>query len=260
MRFRYQIVSSETGMAAFIRDLQAQCSRAASPGTTVEVKGTPHGAYADHYRLPFHHDVRQVIDSGLEVHRSGQYDGFLIGNSLDPAVVELRELLDVPVLTFMEVACYTACMMGERFGIVVPNRKFIPRYREIAIGYGLRDRMAGVEAVEFNELRTMNSLFADHVAAKAAIEQLVTASRRTLDQGAEVIIAIGPLTTLLAKHGVHEIDDAPVLDVASLLVTYGEMMVKMKKLTGTHVSRRLLYQSPPKEMLEKAAALYNIEL
>jgi len=40
MRIWYQLVSSETGMANFLRATQALCDGAALPGTKVEVRGT----------------------------------------------------------------------------------------------------------------------------------------------------------------------------------------------------------------------------
>ena len=54
---------------------------------------------------------------------------------------ELREMLDIPVLSFMEVSCFHACTMGEKFALVVPNEKFVPApYRQKA-------RMERIEAM-----------------------------------------------------------------------------------------------------------------
>jgi hypothetical protein len=145
MRLWYQLLSSEKRLSNFIGASGRLCARAAAPGTTVEVHGTRHGALGDQYRFFWHYDVREVIENGLAVRGSKAYDAFVIANSLDPALVELREMLDIPVLSFMEVCCFTACMMGERFGLVVPNEKMIPRYREIVHGYGLAARLAAVE-------------------------------------------------------------------------------------------------------------------
>jgi allantoin racemase len=59
------------------------------------------------------------------------YDVFALANSLDPGVVAVREVFDIPVVVQMEVSTSVACMTGEKFGVVATNEKAIPRYREI---------------------------------------------------------------------------------------------------------------------------------
>jgi len=259
MRIWYQLLSSETGMNNSIAATQAIASKAAAPGTIVEVRGTTNGALGDNYRLFWHLDTREVIANALKVRQSGKYDAFVIANSLDPGLVELREMLDIPVVSFMEVCCFTACMMGERFGILVSNEKFAPRYREIAIGYGLRDRLAAVEATRFNNIREMNNLFGATDSAERMLAELSEAARRAIAKGADVLFASGPKAAFLASRGIYEIDGVPLLDCYSLLVKVTEAMVAMHKITGVCVSRKGLYQSPPKELIMKAAEIHGIE-
>ena len=260
MRLWYQLVSSETGMNHFLAACQTLADRAKSHGTTVEVHGTSSGALADQFRLFMNYDVREVIDHGLRIRREGGYDAFVLANSFDPGLVELREMLDIPVVSFMEVACFTACMMGERFGVVGPNQKFIPRYREIVHGYGLRDRLASVEGIAFDNIRGLNEVFVDQAAGDKAIEQIVVAARRSIAAGADVVIPAGPAAALLATRGMFELDGVPLLDCNSLLVKSAETMVEMKQLTGTHISRRLLYQAPSEELVRRVAEVRGIDL
>jgi allantoin racemase len=260
MRLWYQLISSEAGMNHFLAACQSVLERAKAPGTTVEVHGTRHGALADQYRLFMNYDVREVIDLGLRIRREGGYDAFVLANSFDPGLVELREMLDIPVVSFMEVACFSACMMGERFSVIGPNRKFIPRYREIVHGYGLRERLASVEGIEFDDIRSFNDAFADRAAGDRALEQIMAAIRRAIAAGAEVVIPAGPAAVLLATRGCFELEGVPLLDVNSLLVKTAETMVEMKRLTGTHISRRLLYQAPSEELVRQVAEVRGIDL
>jgi Asp/Glu/hydantoin racemase len=151
-------------------------------------------------------------------------------------------------------------MMGERFGVVGPNQKFSPRYREIIHGYGLRDRLASVEGIEFDNIRGFNEVFADRAAGDRAIEQILAAARRVIAAGAEVVIPAGPATVLLATRGMYEVDGVPLLDCNSLLVKAAETMVEMKRLTGVHVSRKLLYQAPSEELVQRVAEVRGIDL
>jgi Asp/Glu/hydantoin racemase len=259
MRIWYQLVSSETGMRHFIAATQALCDQAAAPGTTVEVRGTRQGALGDQFRLFWNYDVREIIDNALALRRDGGYDAFVLANSLDPALVELREIMDIPVVSFMEVCCFHACTMGERFGIVVPNAKMIPRFREIPAGYGLRDRLASVEALEFDNIRGFDAVFTDSAAGDRCVEQFMAAARRSIARGAEVVFAAGPPATLLAQRGLFVLDDVPLLDAYQLLVKAAELNVAMKRLTGVHVSRKLLYQAPSAEYVARVAEVRDID-
>jgi len=258
MKIWYQLVSSETGMKHFIAATQRLCDSAALPGTETQVRGTRQGALGDQYRLFWNYDVREIIDNALEIRKAGGYDAFVLANSLDPALVELREIMDIPVVSFMEVCCFHACTMGERFGLVVPNTKMIPRYREIPVGYGLRDRLAAVDAIDFDNIRGFDAAFADKVTGDDCVQQILAASRRCVEQGAEVIIPAGPSTALLAQRGIFEVDGVPLLDCYRLLLKAAELAVAMRELTGVHISRKLMYESPPQEYVEKVARTRGI--
>lgn len=259
MKIWYQLVSSETGMSNFLAATQTLCDGIANPGTRVEVRGTRQGALGDQFRLFWNYDVREIIDNALAIRRSGGYDAFVLANSLDPALVELREILDIPVVSHMEVSCFHACTMGERFGLVVPNEKMVPRYREIPIGYGLRDRLASVEAIDFANIRGFDAVFVDAKLGDDCVAQTLAAARRCIARGAEVVIPAGPTATLLAQRGIFEVDDVPLLDCYRLLVKSTEMTIAMKRATGVHVSRKLLYQAPPADYIEKVAQVRNID-
>lgn len=257
MKLWYQLVSPEKGMSNFIGAVQKICDDIAAPGTEVEVHGTKLGAGGDHYRVLWHFDVREVIENGLRIRRDGGYDAFVMANSLDTAIVELREILDIPVISFMEACCFQACTMGERFGLVVQNQKMTTRYREIPFGYGLRDRLAAVEAMDYAP--GLNAMFTDKALADDYITKIEAAARRAIDKGAEVIILTGSPTALLASRGIYQIDGVPILNAYGLLVKSAEMAVAMHKATGTFISRKRMYHPPPSDLLRRAGTVRGME-
>ncbi|NYT36481.1 hypothetical protein ERD78_06310 [Allopusillimonas soli] len=259
MKIWYQLVSSESGMKHFLQATQKLCQDAALPDTAVEVRGTSQGALGDQFRLFWNYDVREIIDNALQIRKTGGYDAFVLANSLDPALVELREVMDIPVVSFMEVTCFHACTMGEKFGLIVPNEKMVPRYREIPIGYGLKDRLATVEAIEFSNIRGFDAVFTDEKLGDECIAQVKASARRCIEKGAEVVIPAGPHATLLAMRGIHQIDDVPIMDSYRLLLKSAEMVVAMKRLTGVHISRKLLYQAPSQDYIDRVADVRNID-
>lgn len=259
LRFWFQLLSSETRMNNFIAATQALCDQAASPGTSVEVRGTRYGALGDQYRLLENFDTQEVIANALRIRQEGGYDAFVLANSLDPALVALREILDIPVVSMMEVCCFTACTMGETFALIVPNDKFIPRYREIVAGYGLERRLAAIDCIQFDHTPDLNRLFVEPELGDEAVRQFVSAAQRTVEKGAEVLIAPGPPMTLLASRGIFEIEGVPVVDGFRLLVKATEVAASMHRLTGVCVSRKRLYRQPPRELLHRAAEEYAID-
>jgi len=259
IRIWYQLVSSETSMRDSIAATQRVCDSAAAPGTTVEVRGTANGALGDQYRLFLHYDEREIIDNGLKVRAAGQHDAFVIGNSLDPGLVELREVLDVPVLSFMEVSCFTACQMGEKFGLILVNERFTPAYVDIVRGYGLLERLAGIDTVRFDNIRRLNDAFTTGDVSDGLVQTLMESCRRLIAAGAEVVICPGPQSALLAQKGIFQVDGVPILNSYALLVKAAEAAVAMHRLTGVAVSRRLRYQSPPDALLRQCAQVRGID-
>ncbi len=259
MRIWFQLLSSEKKMSAFISTVQQLVDRAVEPGTKVEVRGTSEGVLGDQYRLFFQYDLKEVIQNGLRIRKQGGYDAFAIANSLDPALVDLREMLDIPVLSFMENSCFTACTMGEKFAVITPNRKMVPRYREIVLSYGLRDRLAAVLPIEFDDVRAQETAFTDPAMAAKVEKDMIAATRRAAEQGAEVVFAAGPPGALMAQRGIFEVDGVPILDTYTMLAKAAEMRVRMHKLTGVSVSRHCLYEGPSPELVQKVAVAYGIK-
>ncbi|WP_246854919.1 aspartate/glutamate racemase family protein, partial [Naasia sp. SYSU D00057] len=173
----------------FLSTVRQLCKDVAAPGTEVEVHGTPHGALGDHYRVIWHYDVREFVETGLRLRREGGYDAFVIANSLDTGLVELREILDIPVISFMEVCCFTACTMGERFSLLVQHPKMVSRYREIVTGYGLASRLASVENIGYAPGN--QKMFSQEQEALDYVAAIESAGRRAIEKGAEVLFLTG---------------------------------------------------------------------
>jgi Asp/Glu/hydantoin racemase len=257
MRIWFQLMASETRSPGFIDAVQRQLDGIVSPGVEILVRGTTHGAFADQYRLLFHYDELEIIRLGMQAQTSG-YDVFALGNSLDPGVIALREVLDIPVITQMEVSTAVACMTGEKFGVVATNEKAIPRYREIVRSYGLESRLAGVDSVRFDHLPRIHEAFTDHVVALAVVDAYRESARRLVAQGADTIIGGGVHTTIAATHGLREVDGAIIQDTYALVARFAETAASIRSTTGEWTSRRSLYGRPPVDVLRSAQQMYDI--
>lgn len=257
MKIWFQLMASETRSPGFIKAVQSQLDAVVSPGTEIVVRGTTHGAFSDQFRLLFHYDEREIIENGLKAQQDG-FDVYALGNSLDPGVIALREVLDIPVVVQMEVSCAVANMTGERFGIVGTNEKFSPRYREIVRSYGLSDRLVGVDSVRFDYLPRIHEGFTDPEIAQAVVEAYTASARRLIAQGADVIFGTGVHTTMAATAGLREVDGIVIQDTYALLARFAETAAAIHAYTGHWTSRGSLYAKASDEILTKAADMYEV--
>lgn len=258
MNIWLQLVASQGRLSNFLAHVQAHCDEACGPGTRVTVSGTPNGALGDQHAAYLHLDAHDILRLMRERVQGKGYDVYAMGNSLDPALHPLRELLDIPVLSSMQVACSLAQMIGDRMAVIATNPKFGMVYTRLIEGYGFGDKLVGVGALEFERPGDMDAGFVDQAIAERMIEGVRNSARPLLDRGAEVLIVPGPIGTLLVKHGINEIQGAPVIDLYRSLVKVSEAVGYLASACGTRTSRRGLYQSPTPESLVEAAKKYGL--
>lgn len=259
MKIWFQLVSSRKRLPDFLDTLQAQCDSVAAPGTTVHVRGTPNGALGDHYASFLHHDADEILRL-LHTDVLGQgYGVYALANSLDPALDALREQLEIPVVSLLQVGCSIAPMLGDTFGLIVPNEKFVPKYRSLVESYGLGSKLAGVAPLAFDRISDHNAIFVEEEAAARALAKIDDCARSLVQQGAEVVMAAGIVASLLHKHGVRELHGAPVLDSYSTLVKVAESVGYLAQSLGQTTSRIRRYRVPPAELVREAVKTYKLD-
>ena len=92
------------------------------------------------------------------------------------------------------------------------------------------------------------------------MDEFDRAARRAVQAGAEVIIPCGSHAVLQARSGIREIDGALIIDGLGILIKMAETAVRIQKMMGTFVSRKLLYQMPGEVVRERARKEYGIDL
>ncbi|HEX2152270.1 MAG TPA: aspartate/glutamate racemase family protein [Stellaceae bacterium] len=260
MRLFYQSlgVSRRSTSGDYATRLSAILARAASQGTTVELRGLSEGrAIADQYRYLEYLDTAEILDNGLAAEREG-YDAFLIGNIFEPGLHALRELLNIPVLGLCESSVFVACLMGTSFSIVNVNPKFERRVTENISAYGLSGRLVSIDRMEVERPAVFDRAFEDSAVRDDVIEQFRSSARRGLAKGAETVIPAGGIVmTLLAESGVDEVDGAPVVNGLYALVKIGELAASLRGLTGHFTSKRMTYAPPSGALLDDIRRVYG---
>jgi Asp/Glu/hydantoin racemase len=175
-------------------------------------------------------------------------------------LAEAREMLDIPVLGFLETTALTACMMGRTFSLITPNPKFSISYTQKLQLYGLTERLASIEAMDVPHLPDYRKAFTDPGAHERVMGEFDAAARRAVAAGAEVIIPCGSHAVLQARRGLREIEGALIMDGLAVLIKMTETAVKLHRVMGTFVSRKLLYQTPSEAVRESARKDYGIDI
>ena len=94
----------------------------------------------------------------------------------------------------------------------------------------------------------------------AIIDQFMEAARAGIAKGAEVIIpAGGSAMALLAHAGIHQVDNAPIVNGVIALVKVGEMAAGLRQITGSFTSKRMTYAPPSGALLEEIRRFYGPE-
>lgn len=255
MRILWQSSTAIHGFPAYAEAIRAHGAAVLTPGTELVLRGVRQGTSLLHYRAFDFLNNAQLFDSVIMAEREG-CEAVAIGCFLDPILDELREVVDIPVLSLAETGMHLACMLGKRFSVMsytgALNDKF---YGELVHKYGLAERAAPMVSFElpFEELEVAMA-----GRPQACLERVREAGRRAVAQGAEVILlGCGLLNLIAIRNGLVSVEGATILDVSGALMKLAETMAVLRRVSGLSVSRRGLYQKPDAKDLDKVLRLYR---
>jgi allantoin racemase len=263
MKIWHQSFTVLDHLGAYQQALEVHFGKIARPDTRIDMHGMHPGTYRTNYPG---NDIRhaglhtlhamQFIANAVQAQREG-YDVFAISSLPDPALREIRALVDIPVIGYGESAMFTACMLGRKFGVLV----FIDDLNELiaqnARDHGLADRFAGAEPVGF----TFNDVLKGFDGAGELLDRFRDSARRLIARGADVIIpGEAPMNILLARNGLTEVDGVPVIDSLAVWIKQAEMMHDLRTLSGTRPSRKGYYHRLPEmERVQEVLAFYGLD-
>jgi Asp/Glu/hydantoin racemase len=263
IRIWHQSFTVLSDLGAYDEALRAHFRKVARPGTEIHMHGMRPGTYRSNYpgddikhsALQYLHGL-QFMAAGLNAEEQG-FDAYAISTLPEPALRDIRSLLDIPVVGYGESAMLTACMLGRRFGVLVFIDELSGLVAENAARHGLSSRLAGVQHVGFR--------FSDVLAAfsdpSELIERFRGAARTLIRAGAEVIIpGEAPLNVLLASHGVNEVEGVPVLDSLGAWIKQAEGMVDLRRANGTRTCNRGYFSArPERERVKEIFTFYGLD-
>jgi len=255
---KYKILwQSSTAIAEFPEyknAIEAHAKKILSPNFEIEVRGVQKGTADIHFMVFDFLNNSQLFDSVIRAKKEG-YDAVAIGCFMDPILEELREIMDIPVMSLGEAGMLTACMLGKYFSVIsyIPqaNTKF---YRNLAHKYGLLERTASFMSFDL-PLAELEKGFKD---PGPVIKRFLTAAQKAVEEGAEVLLpGCGCLNLVIMKGKVNQVDGATVLDVTGALMKLTEMMIVLGEISGTKISRKGYFEAPTKEKINEVLKIYG---
>lgn len=263
LRIWHQSFTVLQDLGAYDAALKAHFKRVARPETEIVMHGMKPGTYRTNYPgndirhagLQHLHSL-QFLAAGVRAEDEG-FDAYALSTLPDPALREIRSLLNIPVVGYGESAMLTSCLLGARFGIMVFINELTDLLADNARQYGLGERLVGVSDVGFR----FTDVLAGFSEPAPLIERFKTAARAQIAAGAEVLIpGEAPLCVLLATHGVSSVDGVPVLDSLSCWIKQAEMLVDLKRQSGVQRCQRGYFNEPPApDRLREILAFYQLD-
>ena len=249
MRLCYQSYVDYENGATYWDHLRRHLAAIVDDGTVVDVIGiTPYDSYA--HPLVEMRCAREMICNAVRAERDG-YDAFIVGHFQDAGLYEVRAAVDIPVVALGEASMLYSCQLGQKSGIVTINPRFIPWFHHQIGKYGLRERVTGVHAMTFEPGQMLQGFDS---------EENFHNVRRLFDEQAQPLVAAGvdvlipgggiPMLLFSRVHN-HNVGGAPVINGIPIVVKMAEMAVKLRRMTGLHVSRTSDFVQPPPEVIEE---------
>lgn len=248
IRIWHQSFTVLSDLGAYDQALRNHFRKVAREDTEIHMHGMAAGTYRSHYpgddikyaALQYVHGL-QFMAAGINAEQQG-YDAYAISTLPEPALKEIRSLLDIPVVGYGESAMLSACMLGRKFGVLVFIDELAELVAQNAERHGLRERFAGARHVGFR----FNDVLDGFSDPTRLIEMFQRSARSLIAAGAEVIIpGEAPLNVLLATHGVNQVDGVPVLDSLGAWVKQAETMVDLQRSNGTRSCNRNYFSARP---------------
>jgi Asp/Glu/hydantoin racemase len=262
MRIWHQSYTVLSELPPYAEALEAHFKRVARTDTEVVMHGMNERTYRTNYpgtdiRYAYIQSLhaQQFVMGGIAAEEQG-YDAYAIMTLPEPALRETRSVVNIPVVAYGESAMLTACMLGEKVGVLMFIERMSDLIDDNVRRMGLQNRFAGAHYVGFGFDDVLKA-FDD---PSQLLEKFERSARALIRAGADVIIpGEAPLCVLLAKNGVTRIDDVPVLDALAATIKAAETMADLRRSSGVAPARTGYYSDqPPRERVKELIEFYRL--
>ena len=132
-------------------------------------------------------EIQLVAPAYIESFRQAEKQGYhavVPLGMLDLGVDGGKSAVDIPVVGPMEAALHIACLLGDRFGLIIYHEQLLAFNRAIVRRYGMEERIVGFGVSGFD----LPDLTAHR---DEVVQNFVNEAKKLVASGAEVIIPMG---------------------------------------------------------------------
>ena len=226
------------------------------PDVEIHINGVDDGSMDLHYNAVVAANsfgAGGVLNKIMQAGEQG-YDAVAIGCFLDPAMQEAREVVSIPVIGLGETSMLMACMYGYKFSGIAFHAKQAQYYDRKAFEYGLSSRHIpfGNLGIDFTQVQVA------FTNPEEMTENFLKESKRLAAEGAEVILAAcATVNAIIRRENIKEVDGALIMDCNAILLKTAEAVAELNKSIGLTSSRKMMYQGPQQEAVEKWKQIYG---
>ncbi len=127
--------------------------------------------------------AQSVLHAAMRAEEEG-FDAVIITSFIDPLLYQIRQAVNIPIVSLGESSMLLASIMGRKFGIVTASPYVVCEQEHVIEKYGLRCRFAGCrpnpEPPDEQPLALVD--------ARRAIEAFKKTGRALIADGAEILI------------------------------------------------------------------------
>lgn len=207
------------------------------------------------YNYLHHLADREVLHAIVQAEKDG-FDASIIACFHDPMLRDIRQAVDIPVLSLGESSMLLALLMGGKFGVVSIGSQAASQYEENILRYGLKERAAGARPIPESPEEQMEALTNAHpgiTAFKKAAKELIANGADVLIPGCGLMapsLRLAPGGEKEFPNGVTDVDGASIVDVMGAAVKLAETLVALKQAGSSWISRKGVYIQPTPEAKE----------
>ncbi|WP_423181258.1 aspartate/glutamate racemase family protein [Arthrobacter sp. NyZ413] len=192
----------------------------------------------------------EILRAAKAIEAAG-YDALVIGCLYDPALTEVRELINIPVIGPLEASTALARMYGHRYAIVTDHHKAVPEIEDRLRIYGTDANCRRVEAVGWfvdDMVKDTDSCATD---TYTAVKEVMKST------GAETVLIgctiVSACYELAVQRGRKELGELSVINPNLIAVKTAEMFAEMNRAGQYRISRKAYYQNLEDHDPEEAA-------
>lgn len=196
----------------------------------------------------------QFMQAARAAERGG-FDAFALSTLPEPALREIKTLIDIPVVGYLEASLERARELGSRIGVLV----FIDELAELTAAnirqHGLEGNFAVASHVGF----TFHDVLPAFDEPEPLLERFRASARKMIAAGADVIIpGEAPLNVILARNGVTEVDGVPLVDSLAAWIQRAERLVDAHRAGETGDNAGYFAAKPPKDRISELFRYYGL--